>query len=333
MWTKLLTDRYKPLTVAALYKVGFFEILRYLQRKRVTILMYHRFSDTTENFKLSRHVFERQLNYLKHRYNIISFKEYSATLSGSLPQLPPNPLIITIDDGYLDNYEYAFPLIKKYNVPITIFLTTDFISKKAWLWSNKLEYILKNSLESHFVFPVFNREIACKVDTFTGWHQAQLTLFNYCRTLANEEKDSILDELAQRLGVRIPDEVTDPYLPLSWEQIREMHNTGLVSYGAHTCSHPILSQLSKKELKYELSYSKREIENNIEVLVETFCYPNGQPEDVTQSVIEQVRLSGYSSAVSTLSGFNYPDNVDPYFLKRIAVTSPEKILLSRDLTR
>ena len=329
---KGMTKRIKPVAAISLYYSGCFDLLRHLQGKRVTILMFHRFSSKKEPFKLPQKVFDRQLSYINRKYNIISFNEYVRVLRGTQERLPPNPLIITIDDGYQDNYEYAYPVLKKYNAPATIFLTTDFISQKAWLWSNRLEYILKSTDKKNFSFLIAGQEKPFQVDSFKGWHTAQLTIFNYFRTVLDVERKALLNELARELGVRVPDEVTDAFLPLTWEQIYEMRSGG-IEYGSHTCCHPILSRLSNEELADELNLSKNEIENHINAPVETFCYPNGQPEDITEAVTRQVAQSGYLAAVTTVPGFNQQDSRERYFLKRIAVNTADKVSLARDLTR
>ena len=135
----------KATAVSLLYKIKFFDFLRYIQKSRVIILMYHRFSDKPQPFKIEQSVFENQIKFMLKKYNLISLQHYCEVLNGQRDDLPGNPAIITIDDGYWDNYVFAYPVLKKYRVPATIFLATDFISHKAWLWSNKLEHILKNS--------------------------------------------------------------------------------------------------------------------------------------------------------------------------------------------
>ena len=131
----------KPLILNTLYHLKFFDILRRFQKNRVLILMYHRFSNKEEPFKIPQKVFENQILFLKKKYNFISLKYYSEVLDEKKADLPTNPIILTIDDGYEDNYTFAYPILKKYSIPATIFLATDFISHRAWLWSNKLEYI------------------------------------------------------------------------------------------------------------------------------------------------------------------------------------------------
>jgi hypothetical protein len=240
--------------------------------------------------------------------------------------------LVTIDDGFRDNYEIAYPLLKKYNVPAMIFLATDFISHRTWLWSNQLEYILKNSILTEFSFPLGANVESFQVDSFVGWHRAQLQIFNYCRTIEDTKKNMLLEQLAQFLGVQVPAEVTEDFLPLTWDQIREMHNDG-IEFGSHTCSHPILAHLSADALTAELVDSRLEIEQHLSAKVDVFCYPNGQPEDYSEGVIRKVEQLGYRSAVTTVVGFNDPVKTDPFRLKRLSLGMDDRVALLRNLTR
>jgi peptidoglycan/xylan/chitin deacetylase (PgdA/CDA1 family) len=296
------------------------------------MLMYHRFSEAPEPFKVSTDIFKRQLEFLNKRYSIIPFHQYLDFLNGEVSQLPPNPLIITIDDGYRDNYDIAFPILQQYEIPAMIFLATDFITRKRWLWSNKLEYILKNSLSKKFEFSFGGDQCAFQIDTFSGWHAAQLAIFNHCRNVSNENKNQLLGRLAKELAVEVPSEVTDEFLPLTWEHIREMHVAG-VDFGSHTCSHPICSRLMGGELVDELVDSKLEIEDQLGSVVEVFCYPNGRPEDYSDAVIDAVKDAGYSAAVTTVPGFNLPSGTDPYRLKRLSIGMADFAVMARELTR
>ena len=107
----------KPIKSAlaySLYYTYILNIIRKIKKNHVIILMYHRFSDKDEPFKTKKSVFENQIKYLKTKYNFISLSHYSEFLNGQRVDLPENSLIITIDDGFKDNYDYAFPILVKY---------------------------------------------------------------------------------------------------------------------------------------------------------------------------------------------------------------------------
>ena len=252
-----LVNKIKPLVISTLYHSRFFDLMRYGQRKRLIIVMYHRFATGSEPFKLNVNSFRRQLRFFKKKYNIISFENLFGFYQGKI-DLPDNPIIITIDDGYYDNYSVAYPVLRKYDVTATIFLATDFVSRNMWLWSNKLEYILKNSTKPNFCFPLSGQAFSFSVASFSDWHCSQLTIFNELRKLG-DEKDQILEELAAFLRVKIPKETTPAFKSLDWSDIVEMQRAG-ISFGSHTCSHPILSSISKQKIREELADSKKEIE-------------------------------------------------------------------------
>jgi peptidoglycan/xylan/chitin deacetylase (PgdA/CDA1 family) len=293
--------------------------------------MYHRFSNGAEKFKLSKDAFERQLVFLKNNYNIISLSDYLDAVEGKEDRLPGNSVIITIDDGYRDNYEYAFPLLKKYGIPATIFLTTDFVSNESWLWPDLINYILKETDLNNITFENNQFIQTYDIELPENRHKAQLSLFNYFRSIDNEAKNNLVRDLAEKLHVNIPAKVTSDYQPLTWDQIREMHENS-IEFGSHTCSHPICSRLKGDSLRYEIVESKREIEEQLDAKVDIFCYPNGQPEDLNIKVVEEVRKAGYRGAVTTSLGYN-GKNSNAFYLNRLSCNSNDYKIISRVLTR
>lgn len=325
-----LSPQTKQLMFHGFNALGGFNWLRLLRRRWATIVFYHRFSEKDEPFKLRADHFEHQIRFFKKQYNIVSLLQYEKALGGEFA-LPDNPLILTIDDGYWDNYHVAFPILKQYNIPATIFLTTDFIDKKYWLWSNKLEYVLKNSKSDTFSFEVNGTIMDLRVGSFQQWHQSQLSLFNALRCLADEEKNQILEDLANKIGVIVPAETQDDFQPLTWQEVKIMHQAG-IEFGSHSKSHAILSRVPEQQLFDELEGSKKIIENAIQQNITSFCYPNGQPEDYSDNVMKALKIAGYRCAVTTIRGLNPPpDKAQPFELKRVSASTTDPVLLSRQL--
>jgi len=321
----------KQSAIFTLYHLNFFKMYNFFRKDQVGILVYHRFSDVDVPFRLNHKIFDSQIRFLKNNYNFISLNEYSNYVNGLTEKLPDYSLILTIDDGYEDNYLYAYPILKKYSIPATIFLSTDFVDKRSWLWSNKLEYILKKTAKKVFEFSsTGNKIVKCSVGTFQEWHRTQLLIFNSLRVLPDKERVEELDELAKYLEVKVPEQVADNFIPLSWSQISEM-NENKIDFGSHTCSHPILSQLDKKQLKYELRKSKEIITGKLQKEITSFCYPNGKIEDISANVIEAVRKEGYACAVTTILGYNKPKIADPFLLKRLSLSNDQPHLLAKEL--
>jgi peptidoglycan/xylan/chitin deacetylase (PgdA/CDA1 family) len=321
----------KTVLLSTLFRLRYFDVLRHLQAKRIVILMYHRFSEKTEPFKTRQDIFENQIRFLTKKYRFVSLKDYSDILSGKRMSLPGNSIILTIDDGYEDNYTFAYPILKKYSIPATIFLAADFVDRKCWLFSDKLQFILKNAKDPVFEFPLGSTIHHFDVDTFEKWHRTQLTIFNFCKTLNQDDKERFVSELAKHVRVDVPEKTNGEFSPLNWNQIREMKIDG-VEFGSHTCSHPILSSLTQKQIEYEVIDSRKEIEKNINSEVYSFCYPNGQPADFDNRVVDVLGKAGYSCAVTTVPGYNQSRSVDPFLLRRIAIGESNKVDMARRLT-
>jgi len=322
---------FKNFTLKTFHILKVFDILKSFQKNRVIILMYHRFSKQEERFKICQSVFDRQIQYLSKNFNIISLDKYISNLSNNIKNYPDNSLVITIDDGYYDNYEYAYPVLKHYSVPATIFLTTDFIDKKKWLWANKLEYILKNSNSNSLEVLISGEKVKFQLNNFNNIHRAQLIIFNYCKTICNESKDIYINEIAKKLNVNVPKYTVNEFKALTWDVIKEMSNNR-IDFGAHSMSHPILSKLSSEEIYKEIFYSKSLIEKQIGNCINCFCYPNGQLEDVNIEVINMLKKVGYLCAVSTINGANILGKTDQFFLKRLALGTDNIPRIQRILT-
>lgn len=112
---------------------GMYSAIPVFARSGVIILMYHSVGNNSEFFTVGPEDFERQMRYLKEqKFNIISLRKLIASLKNKNTLLPKT-VILTFDDGYQDNYENAFPILKKYNFPATIFLTTGRIGDKNYV--------------------------------------------------------------------------------------------------------------------------------------------------------------------------------------------------------
>lgn len=188
------------------------------------ILCYHSINDISndECDPLSVRLFEKHLLHLKSKYDVISVDDLVAGIYGG-GVLPNRPVAITFDDGYVDNYSNAYPLLAKYGLPATFFLATDFISGKVRLTETN------------------------------GWEA------------------------------------------MTWAQMREMQKNSLVSFGAHTRTHPILSGIEDVQIYEEINGSRDDIRQHLGIDAKTFAYPNGQGADIplyAVKVIEDLRFVG-----------------------------------------
>lgn len=291
------------------YKTGILRILLLVHRmflKTPYILMYHRL--TPENgTSISVDNFEQHLIFLKNNCEVVPLAE---AISGVNHETRGKlKVAITFDDGYDDFYNLAWPLLKKHNVPATLFITTGFIDKAVWLWPDKIDYILKNATSFSAELEGFGDLTFTQETVLKAWHQ----LGDYCLVKPWEERDKLINQLANELGVTLPLLPTKGYQALTWSQIKEMANEGL-NIESHTVTHPILSTLNPDELKQELSVSKQVIEENLNKPVHVICYPNGFARDISTLVEDHAKSCGYQYGV--MACFDNQVKNNPYRIGR-----------------
>jgi hypothetical protein len=121
----------------------------YAKETIIPILDYHNFTTKeSSSYKINIVKFEKQMDYLAtHNYSVISLSELLAGLKAG--QLPPKPVIITIDDGFKSTYTLAYPVLKKYNFPATLFIYTNFIEKNN---GSKIMKLIWLELEGKFFY-------------------------------------------------------------------------------------------------------------------------------------------------------------------------------------
>ncbi len=296
------------------YRMGILKILLLVQRlflKAPLILMYHRLTAYNGN-NISVDDFEQHLIFLKENCEIVTLD--IAIRDVNKPSRGKLKVAITFDDGYEDFYHLAWPILKKHDVPATLFITTGFIDKSVWLWPDKIDYILKNSNGFTAQLDGFGELQFTQETTKEAWHR----LGDYCLVKPWKQRDKLINQLAVSLGVELPQQPVQGYQGLTWSQLKEMSAEGL-SIESHTVTHPILSTLNPLEIKEELSVSKQVIETNINQRVNIICYPNGFARDVSNTVEEQARACGYKYGV--MACFDKQTANNPY---RIGRTSAAK---------
>jgi peptidoglycan/xylan/chitin deacetylase (PgdA/CDA1 family) len=265
---------------------------------QISIFAYHRVGPQLHDWlyrSVNEYVFEKQIQWLKSTHTIISLEEL-ADLIRENTQPAGNVAVITFDDGYKDNYRYAFPILKKYRVPATIFLTTGCIDQRRLLWGDALDYIVLTTdadrieHEQLGTIPIKTRK------------QKSSALFeikqNIMKKIPNSQKLRLLEDLECDLGVEIPEHSGDDIM-LSWDEVRRMREEGML-FGAHTVTHPILSNTTFKEAQFEIEGSKHRIEEELGERISTFAYPNGKPADINADTINLLKQNNFTCAVTTL---------------------------------
>jgi len=263
--------------------------------------MYHRFmSDLDDGYVLKQNDFKKQINFIQRHYTIVSLEHYLALPKNERLKIR-NPLALTVDDGYRNFYLHAYPVLKEYSLPATMYLPYNFIEQGNWMWQDKNKYILRNARFKEFEFKWENKVYKYQVNTFKELINNMVRTYELCMRVTLKERDIFSQSFAEAAGIHLPERPIEEFAPLTWDEIREMELNG-ITFGSHTMNHEILIHTDSKNYIAEISNSKVELENRLGHEITGFCYPNG---DYNIEIVNAVQNSGYSYAVTTRGGLNY----------------------------
>ena len=283
-------------------------------RTEVSVLGFHRVlssadrarSNCLESMVVSEETFVKILEYLRLHCRVVPL---DALLGEKpLPANEPKPwCLLTFDDGWRDNYTTAYPWLRKFGFPATIFLVTGFIGTRRLFWVDRLK-------------GAWDRSPACR--------EALQQLVSDLRGNTNEpglmESLEILKRMpasrrATLLHQVLPAGETDVALDqidgmLTWEQVNEMAHNG-IEFGAHTVSHTLLTFEDDETVQRELRKAKQDLEEKLAVTARAFAYPNG---DWDERIRRQVVEAGFACALTTCRGLHRSGR-DPYAVRRILI--------------
>ena len=295
--------------------------------KRSFILMYHRIiSDRStpivyphSGMVVEEKTFNIQMKYLKKNFKVLPLGD----LVNSLKDERENGRIkcsITFDDGWKDNFDYAFPILLKYGLPATIFLTTRYVNSFKWFWYDKLIFLIDKLFKSEnpkkimkllpYNLSVELTDIPEKMKDPVSFLDS---LIEKVKEFPSQERDDLLDKLSTLTQASLHENEQNRCF-LNWEEIYQMHSKN-ISFGAHGASHESLSRLKNQQIEEEIIESKKEIETHLGDKVEGFCYPDGS---YNSEVITILKRHGFQYACTTEPGFNGPET-DLFQLRRISI--------------
>jgi peptidoglycan/xylan/chitin deacetylase (PgdA/CDA1 family)/CelD/BcsL family acetyltransferase involved in cellulose biosynthesis len=270
------------------------------QKASARILYYHRVNDANDPFigAISRQTFEVHMSYLARHHKVVSVAEVMQRLEQRESFEPV--VAVTFDDGYEDNYRNAFPILRRYGLPATIFLTTGNIDSREPLWFQQLAIAVKVSPREYIDL---EHEIPRRFWLRTEAERlaANAGIFRILRQMDDGRRRGSLKEILGLLDA--PPARMDGDGMLSWEQIRLMKVDG-IDFGGHTVTHPFLSKLTPQQAYWEVFECKRRIEEELQQPVEYFAYPNGREEDFAAPNKDALRAAGYRAAMTTIWGVN-----------------------------
>jgi peptidoglycan/xylan/chitin deacetylase (PgdA/CDA1 family) len=267
------------------------------------VIMYHRFGPQAPY--ISTEDLETHLRYIRESFNPMSLDELlRMMIAGERP--PPRTVVLTVDDGYRDFLKIAYPVLRQYEVPATVFVVSKFMRGDFWLWFDRLHYIFETAAGPDFQVQGPDGLVRLRLDSPLARHKAWDEVMTRCLRMTPTERDAYVAACEAAGGVQVPERPLDSYAPLTAEDIHQM-DSRIVQIGSHTRTHPILSGCSDADVVAEIAGSKAEIEAAIGRKVYSFCYPNGMSGDFDPRAERAVDEAGYLGAVRAYGGMIFPN--------------------------
>ncbi|HEX8090855.1 MAG TPA: polysaccharide deacetylase family protein, partial [Blastocatellia bacterium] len=169
---------------------GAFAPFRFANRSKSLIVMYHRFTEDEDGRAISARAFREQLDYLSAHYRLVPLSLIGDLLADG-KSLPPRLAAITIDDGYSDAYEIAFPLLRERKAPATLFVVTDFVDRKTWIWPDKLRYLTLHTKETVLNRTKGGREFCQRLNDRASRLEAITRINSILKLMPDEAKDEM----------------------------------------------------------------------------------------------------------------------------------------------
>lgn len=267
--------------------------------EKVLLLYYHRVNDLINDFNLlcvNQENFRQQMLFLKNNYEILRFEERWENHKEGV--------IVTFDDGYLDNLENAVPILEELDIPATIFVTTGNLYNQSEFWWDELEDILLVGEDSPKSFQLDDEIYACewKTDTLSHRKNCYKSLhFLMKNCISIEKREKWLKILWRWKGKK--SYAADEHMTLSDRHLRMLAMSDIITIGAHTVSHPSLARLSFEEQEKEIISSIKEIERITNRKIDIFSYPFGRwKNDYNEETLQICRTAGIKKAASTNPG-------------------------------
>lgn len=293
-------------------------------RTTAGVLLYHRIHAAENDSQwlcVSPRHFEEHLRVLRDFYSPLPLGELAR--SAAEGRIPRNALVVTFDDGYVDNLVHGKPLLKRYDIPATFFITSGQISQTGEFWWDEVERLILQSerLPEELELRLADEKLDFAFDKFAHYPAELQRVYSNWNVLDGgdpTERHTLYRKLCQAIkpltpGVRenalrslrewADDSGTGriSHRALSLNELEELASGGLCEIGAHTVNHPTLSRLSLDAQIAEIRECKTQIETILKRSVECFSYPYGTREDYTHETVRIVQQH-FKCGVSNFPG-------------------------------
>ncbi len=311
----------KQMLADALDRTGCGKLLRLAPSWRgVLILNYHRIGESRHSL-LDRNLwsatteeFDQQIRMIMRDFDIISLAE----LGPALKNRRSRAVMITFDDGYVDNYIEAFPVLKTYNASATFFITTGFLDVPQVPWWDEIAWMVRTCRLPHIpANPWTGGPIPFDEPDREQAIRRVLAAYKLLEGSSTAEYMAVLADALQtgRAPLHIGHE-----LWMTWPMIREMSQSRMF-FGGHTVNHPILANIAPEAQDFEIGECRRRLMQELSQPITAFSYPVGGEASFNMHTRDMLKKHGYEWAFTFIGGVVPNRRLDPFALQRAAVES------------
>jgi peptidoglycan/xylan/chitin deacetylase (PgdA/CDA1 family) len=261
--------------------------------------------------------FRRQIEMMAKLFSPVSAADVDDWLQGRR-ELPPNPVLVTFDDGFRNNLTLAAPVLEQFGVPAVFHVATGYIGAGRVLWPLLLDKIIMTWPKRDLPLPDQEATLPLPESPAERVSICQ-RVRSKCKALRDKARQSYLERLRGENPLNMSNFDRELVEFLNWDEVRTLHQKGF-TIGSHTIEHPILSRLEPDSLARELGDSRLSIEREIGAPCNVLAYPNGHRDDYSAEVVSATRDAGYRLAFTLAGDFNSV-GANPLEVSRICISS------------
>lgn len=314
------------ITAQCAVRAGFMRMLEAIgdgRAKLLRVLTYHRVDEPSARPDLYPNLigatpaeFDWQMKCISENFRPVSLAEvFAAVVHGE--SLPRKAVLITFDDAYCDFAEHAWPILKRYGLPVTVFVPTGFPDQpqKSFWWDRLFAAIQQTQCKT-----VETPTGALPLDTTAERQTAMRKVVAIVKSQPDEVAQSLVQTICADLGA-----TSAPNPVLSWDELRTLAAEG-VTLAPHTQNHPLLSRVDEARVREEIRGSLNDLKNQIGDVLPVLAYPSGA---FNQTVVRVLPSLGVPLAFTTCRGLNDLNHLDPLRIRRLNIGRPTSPALLR----
>lgn len=292
-------------------------VLSWLARRHCPIFMYHRFGENFDHGVVSRDAWSTQLDELKRSVQVLTLGEFCRQRMEGRRDWR-GTCVLTVDDGYRDFYEVAYPELKKRNLPATLFVATGVLHPGIWLWWDAIRYMIDRTALTSATIAFSGGTLHLDLTTEEAKHNSWARVGTVCSQVSTKQKREIVRRLIKQLNVSVPDHPPENYQGCSVAELNSMAEHG-ITFGSHTVTHPILTRCDPQEWQNEIIESHDHLVSLSKGYVKIFAFPNGTRGDYSEAIVQFLEKQGFESAV--VGHYDEFQHETPFTLRRCVGSS------------